>query len=74
MPNNCCSVRLREQLRRDTAEQAARGGGHLEQHAEAHVDQLLAGARPADTELDVAITVVEADGRRDGERKAQGRD
>jgi hypothetical protein len=35
---------LREHLGRDTAKQAARGGGDLEEHAEAHVDQLLAGA------------------------------
>ena len=35
---------LREKLRGDAAEQAAGGGRHLEQHAEPHVDQLLAGA------------------------------
>ena len=72
-PKTFCNRGLREHLGRDTAEQAARGGGDLEQHAEAHVDQLLAGARGRHRARR-GDDGREADGRRDREREVQSRD
>ena len=56
-PNSFCSMGCDDQLRGDAAEQAAAGGRDLEQHAEAMLISCFP-ARAAETELDVAITVV----------------
>ena len=49
--------RLRDQLRGDAAKEAAGGRRHLEQHPSRMLISCLP-ARPADTVLDVAMTVV----------------